>query len=367
MSKDINQDTGLTPQEEDLLLGEPDMDIEIEEDIDKILGGAKDSEDGESRFPSFGDINVTLPEGINPKDPLQLAGLVTSTPIKGSAEPNLKSSPSGDTSLEQSGDSGLGGLRVPEKTTRLAEPRAEIEPEPQKPRKRKKVVTFADAPGLEARPYHDGGVPSSPKKRRSRQERKSSLKKNSAFSGGPIRPEKTRFGSGDPPSPEVIELEDGELPSVQQNDPILEDVKKDKMGKGMSLPRVLRSVADVLEEGEIEDEGRNLALPRETNATSQGRKAADRGDYDASRDNESRRELMSGSAKGGPQAAGSSEGSGPPAKVWKKNNGRGVKGKSASSLPRDNGTFKAATIHGKFKFGGLPGVLGHPAAAPGTV
>ena len=127
-------------------------------------------------------------------------------------------------------------MRVPEKSTRLAEPGVGIKPEPKNSRKRKKVVTFADPPGPEARPAHSGGASCSSKRRRSRRE-KTSLR-NTAICAKPIPPEKTKFGSDEPPSPEIIELEDGELPSVSQKDPVLEDIKEDAMGKGMSLPQV---------------------------------------------------------------------------------------------------------------------------------
>ena len=196
MSREINLDTGLTAQEEeDLLLGEADMDVEIEEDIDRILGEARDSEDGENEPPTLGDISIAPPDGIDPLDPLQLAELVTSTPIKGSEEPKLKSSPSDDTSLERSRDSGLGGLGVLRKPSGLAEPGNGNEPEPKKSTKRRKVVTFADSPGLGARVVGASG--SSGRMMNPRE--KTSLR-DPVLLVEQIRPEKTSPGSGGDPS-----------------------------------------------------------------------------------------------------------------------------------------------------------------------
>ena len=291
----MNLDTGLTPQEEEeLLLGTEDVELELEEDAGKILDeGPLWAMERDQEIP------VPIPIIHDPRDPLRLAGLATSTPIKEFED--AKSSLFCDTSSSRSPDSGLGGFRAPPPD--MVQNQIGNENKAESKRSRKNTTTPKGVPMTEGPvgPHgkkKDAGLEDFATQKLYKAQKR---KRPNQTPGPKIAEQPKNCGSvtNQTPEPELIELEDGEISPVSKRD----QERPDKMGKTLSLPKVLRTVADALEEGELEDS------PSSPGPDTPGH---------------------SGGASAGPQ---------PAKKAWKKNGGRNAKGRAAAG-PVDEGTGK---------------------------
>ena len=223
-----NSDTGLTPQEEEELLSfKEDGEVNLNEEAEALF----DESEAfgllmETHHPQD-DMIVEIPSAFDLGDPLNLTGggPQTSTPLKQEMSgedpsPRLKTSPEDDFSC-------IEGFKFPRTITITRSKPLEKRPEP----------------GPEVEILRE--IKSVPKKRAT----------------GEPQIERTNSHL---PEAEIEILEDGEIPSVDEKAPSREF----KMGNQVSLPRMLKAVVKVLEEGEIEDEDSGLEnpTPRETPA-----------------------------------------------------------------------------------------------------
>ena len=216
MEKKVNQDTGLTPQEEEELLAiDEGGEVVIDEGDEALLNewgspcpGLNYKEivnvDGGSK-----EFTVNIAKAMNKDASCKENEPRTSTPLKHPG--SLESSTSGEAS--PSGDrGGLGGFKIPRTTTvlRSKTPRKRPDPGPE-------IEIIAE---LKTEPKRKG------------------LKKPKLEQKVPTASEE-----------EVEVLEEGEIPSVEER---TSSKESGKMGNQASLPRILRAVVDVLEDGEIE-------------------------------------------------------------------------------------------------------------------
>ena len=208
MSKDINLDTGLTPQEEEeLLLGTEDVELELEEDASKILDeGPLWAMEGDQEDP------VPIPIVHDPRDPLRLANLATSTPIKEFED--AKSSLFCDTSSSRSPDSGLGGFRAPPPD--IVQNQIGNENKAKSKRSRKytgtpKGVSATEEPVGPHSKKKDTGIGDSATQKLYRAPKR---KRPNPTPGQKVAEQPKNCGSvtNQTPELELIELEDGEIP-----------------------------------------------------------------------------------------------------------------------------------------------------------
>ena len=218
MENKVNQDTGLTPQEEEELLAlNPEEEVIINEEDEALLNEFEGF--NWDLFPSSKRDPGSVPEYVKAefsrdkdfRDPLNLndLNLRTSTPMKKSILGN--SSALGKTSPAHQ-ENGLGGFKIPRTTTviRTRTPQKGPDPEPEH-----KIVAEIETISRKRADLR-------PKKKQTQ----------------PRNPER-----------EVELLEEGEIDPIDKENP-----QEKKMGNKTSLPRVLRAVVDVLEEGEIKEE-----------------------------------------------------------------------------------------------------------------
>ena len=236
------------------------------------------------------DDQVPIPTDHDPQDPLRPAGLATSTPIKNLEE--AKSSLFCNTSSSCSPDSGLGGFKATlwdveidrlgtGNNTKLKSSKdLQIAPRENSAQRRSK--------GVQGERKVEGlGVPTMRKICKAQKRKRSGQIDGRKLGKQPINCE---VAPGKVKALEVVNLENREISPVSER----ELSGAVRMGRTLSLPQVLRSVADVLEEGEIEDTHSSL-----------GREAPGRSE---------------GTAKVPPPAA----------KLWKKNGGKNVKGRATT-------------------------------------
>ena len=275
MEREVNQDTGLTPQEEEELLAlNPEEEIVFNEEDEALLKkfegfnwdvslcSTKDSDS----IPRY--VKVEIPKEMDFKGPLipGEANPKTSTPVKQEIQGEPPSSGETSPNLQTSR---LGGFKIPRTTTvtRTRTQKKKPDPEPDleivaeiKTTSRKRVDIW-------------------PKKERNQ----------------PKTPEK-----------EAGFLEEGEITPDDE----VTSLEKE-MGNKTSLPRILRAVVDVLEEGEIEEN--EPVLIEDTPPPA-----------------ENSRPAPAGARAEEPESTR-------PAKTWKKNGGRGVKGRAAKNEASKSG------------------------------
>ena len=271
MESEVNQDMGLTPQEEEELLAlNPEEEIIIDEEDEAPLNEFEGSNwdfslsktKSSESLPRY--VKVENPEETDFKEPFNSreANPRTSTPVKRDLQGDPPSF--GKTSPNHQ-DSRLGGFKIPRTTTIIRTRTLQKGPDPE--------------PDLEI----VAEIKTISRKRDN------------------IRPKKERT------QPDILEeetgfLEEGEI-SPSEEAASLEN----KMGNKTSLPRVLRAVVDVLEEREIEEE--QPVLPQEPAPPAE----------DPSRPLETETPKRA-------RVEREKESARP---AWKKNGGRGVKGRAA--------------------------------------
>ena len=284
-----NHDTGLTPQEEEeLLRGEEDLDLSLEDDAERLL------EDIESNQ----DFLVPIPEQFNNSDPLRLELINEEVnAAKGLVRNRSESHQLQETSQNdmRNAGNGLGGLAPSDEEKRFW-PKPERTTSIQSREGRSGIIPPV---GRKTANQTRETIKTLEENRKRAREAPRSQNKGEPFEQyRQLKPKKYRPD----PDPEVVELEDGEICSETGSPP-----REAAMGGKVSIPKMLRRCAEVIEveEGEIEE------VPPSSPETSLQRDSG----------------------------MGSAEGIVSPTPVtWQKNGGRGVKSRVRKSLLQPGGT-----------------------------
>ena len=216
MEERINQDTGLTSKEEEELLAiDEGGEVAIDEEDEALLNewcspttglALKNTIDISQNLEEF---DIDIAETVKENNYLKETEPRTSTPLKDQEVVN--SSTSGET-FPADGLSGLGGFKIPRTTTVTRSKSTQKRPDP-----RPDIEIIAE-------------LTTEPRKR--------ALKKPKLDKKDSTKPEV-----------EIEILEEGEISSLDEES---SSQKNSAMGNQVSLPRVLRAVVDILEEGEID-------------------------------------------------------------------------------------------------------------------
>ena len=252
MEQGINLDTGLTPLEEEaLLIGPEEVDLSSEEDADAILKETDKIWTGIHTKDAIGIEEFTVPDDLQFGNPLQLNDsgkeeMPKRTKVK--CPPLQRASPTHVDSM------GLGSLENLRGSRLRQQKRSGREPEREGP------GALKTARAMKTKPRDTRNCTSKSKgtkrlEKRVKEQTQPLQEKNLAVHQSHTRPKKSKPVS-QTKSPEVIEIEDGEIPAIDDASLARKVApQKTDMGKKMSLPQVLRTFADALEEGEIAETG----------------------------------------------------------------------------------------------------------------